>query len=92
MICQTCHIILPHKTQITSCSRFCSGNSSLSAWDFDLLQELLQPTLAAPMIPKTTLQLVTEIVSSILNLRSVVFVAKSEHSANPVVGRAEKLV
>ena len=39
------------------CWGFCSGHSPLSAWDSDLVQEPLQPTLAAAMMPnKTKLQ------------------------------------
>ena len=40
---------LRRKIPITSC-----WGSPLSAWDFDLVQELLQPPLAAAMMPETT--------------------------------------
>ena len=38
--------------QITSCGVSARVTFSLSAWDFDLAQELLQPTLVAAMMPK----------------------------------------
>ena len=47
-----CNII--PATQNTLCRGFCSCNLPLSAWEFDLVQEMFPPNLAAAMMPKKT--------------------------------------
>ena len=68
--------------------------------DFDLVQEPLQPTLAAHDAKEDQASdnthfhryLATEILTRILSLRSALSVAKREHSDNPTMGGAGKLL
>ena len=91
---QSC-IDLRHKLQITAVHTGDSARvvSPLSAWDLDLVQETLQSK--EDQASDTThihICLATEILSRILNVRSVVSAANGKQSDDPTMGRAEKLL